>query len=49
MSKQTWFITGISSGFGLELAKQLLAALHIPISVPCRNGTDREDARETQE
>lgn len=25
MKKQTWLITGVSSGFGLELTKQLLA------------------------
>ena len=25
MSQRTWFITGVSSGFGCELTKQLLA------------------------
>ena len=26
MSQRTWFITGVSSGFGRELTKQLLAS-----------------------
>lgn len=26
MMSKTWLITGVSSGFGLELTKQLLAA-----------------------
>ncbi|KFI40654.1 Short chain oxidoreductase [Bifidobacterium actinocoloniiforme DSM 22766] len=28
MNKQTWLITGVNSGFGLELTRQLLAAGH---------------------
>lgn len=37
MKKQTWLITGVSSGFGLELTKQLLANGHTVI------GTVRKD------
>ncbi len=28
MKKRTWFITGISSGFGYEMTKQLLEQGH---------------------